>query len=498
MRRLAVTEGPDQGRIFVLAALPVTLGRGYEASIRLADGAISRVHARVEEAADGSLTLVDLGSTNGTKVDGGRVKHATLDEGATIAFGHTVLRVEGVQRPGTDAFAPEHSIPIESDDHTMLDAFAPAVDDRDSAHRALLALYRADALLDHGGNLHRGLQQLLPLLFDTFDADRAAVLLLDAGSGELTRAAQRDRTSPDDDVAVSRTLLARVADTRQSMLSYDAVADTRLESAESLISNRVRSLMCAPLVREKKVFGVLYADTEQSERRFSPEDLRLFTAIATKTALVVANAQLNQELRGMFFNTLEAMVDAIQMKDPYTRGHSERVRRYSLLLGRELNLPGEVRRKLQISAVLHDVGKIGMPDRLLFNTDELTPEERIEVQEHPSTGAKFLEKIPPLHDAIDGVKYHHENYDGTGYPDGLAGDGIPLFGRIVAVADTFDACTTNRPYQKGVSRPEAVKILRKLKGGRLDPRMVDAFEAAILKEGLLKEPVPHEDDGAAG
>jgi HD-GYP domain-containing protein (c-di-GMP phosphodiesterase class II) len=491
MRRLIVSEGPDQGRVFVLSALPVTLGRGYEASIRLADGAISRVHARVEES-DGVLALVDLGSTNGTKVNGRRVKETELAEGDVVAFGHTVLRIEGVQRPNTDAFAPEHSIPVESNDRTLIDAFAPDEADRESAHRALLALYRADALLNAStGNLTAGLKQLLPLLLDTFHADRATVMLLSAGSGELTRAAQLNRATPDADVQVSRTLLARVADTRQSMLSYDAVADARLDSAASIISNQVRSLMCAPLVREQKVFGVLYIDTEQSERRFSPEELRLFTALAARTALVVANAQLNQELRGLFFNTLEAMVDAIQMKDPYTRGHSERVRRYSLLLGRELGLSAEVRGKLQISAVLHDVGKIGMPDRLLFNTDELTPDERIEVQEHPSTGAKFLEKIPPLHDVIDGVKYHHENYDGSGYPDGLGGEDIPLQGRIVAVADTFDACTTNRPYQKGVSKPEAIKILRRLKGGRLDPGMVDAFEQALLKEGLLKAPVPH-------
>ncbi|MHC5019322.1 MAG: HD domain-containing phosphohydrolase [Planctomycetota bacterium] len=495
MRRLIVTEGPDQGRVFVLSTLPVTLGRGYEARIRLADGAISRVHAHIEAGEDGALTLVDLGSTNGTKVNGRREQSCALADGDVIAFGHTVLRVEGVRRPGTDAFAPELSIPVESDERTMIDAFAPAEGDHDAAHRGLLALYRADALLNAStGDLAAGLDQLLPLLCDTFEADRATVLLLNAGSGELTRAAQLDRTgaAPGADVQVSRTLLARVADTRQSMLSYDAVADARLDEAASLVTNRVRSLMCAPLVRQEKVFGVLYLDTEQSERRFTPEDLRLFTALAGRTALVVANAQLNQELRGLFFNTLEAMVDAIQMKDPYTRGHSERVRRYSLLLAREMDLPAEVRRKLQISAVLHDVGKIGMPDRLLFNTDELTPEERIEVQEHPSTGARFLEKIPPLHDAIDGVKYHHENYDGSGYPDGLAGEDIPLQGRIVAVADTFDACTTNRPYQKGVSRPEAIKILRRLKGGRLDPAMVDLFEQALLKEGLLKEPVPQE------
>ena len=121
----------------------------------------------------------------------------------------------------------------------------------------------------------------------------------------------------------------------------------------------------------------------------------------------------------------KAIVDAIQMKDPYTKGHSERVRRYSLLLARELGTPPEFRRRCHISAVLHDVGKIGMPDRLLFNTDELTADERREVQYHPVRGAEFLQKIPALHDVIDGVKYHHENWDGTGYPDKLKGEAIP-------------------------------------------------------------------------
>lgn len=481
MHRLLVTAGPDLGREFVLSHLPMNIGRGYEAQIRLADGAVSRLQARVERDPAAGVRVVDLQSTNGTKVNGERTATHALADGDEIAFGRTVLRFEG-DDSATGGLDISHSVAIDSDERTLLGG-DPASVRRESTggvQRALIALYRADAVLDSPGDLEAGLQRLLDLCFEVFEAERGAVVLLDSRSGEMRRAVERRADGAPADVPVSRSLLARVSDTRQALLSRDA-------------QDGGRSVMCAPLVHQDGVFGAVYVDTPHAERPFSESDLRLFGALARKTALVVANAQLNADLRGLFFNTLEAIVDAIQMKDPYTRGHSERVRRYALLLARELGVPPEARRKLHISAVLHDVGKIGMPDRLLFNTDELTDDERVEVQHHPVRGAQFLEKIPLLHDVIDGVKYHHENWDGSGYPDGLAGDDIPLQGRIVAVADTFDACTTDRPYQKGVSRPEAIRILRKLAGNRLDPAMVGAFEAALLSEGLLKEPVPVEE-----
>ena len=474
MQRLVVSEGPDQGRVFVLDRLPMALGRGYEADIRLADGSVSRLQARVERGV-GGLVLVDLGSTNGTRVNGGKIATHPLADGDTLAFGRTVLRFESVNSDA-ERLDISASIAMDSDERTILGAGPDTLrQPSGEAHRALLALYRADALLEAPDDLEGAFRRLLDLCFETFGAERGAVVLLDARSGELTTAIGRTAAGEAADVPLHRTLLARASALRQALVSD---GDGR------------RPVMCAPLLHRDRTFGAIALEGRAGGGTFAERDLRLFSALARKAALVTANTQLQADLRGLFFNTLEALVDAIQMKDPYTRGHSERVRRYALLLARELDLPAEARRMLHISAVLHDVGKIGMPDRLLFNTDELTPEERVECERHALRGAQFLEKIPLLHTAIDGVKYHHENWDGTGYPEGLAKDDIPLQGRVVAVADTFDACTTDRPYQKGVSRPDGVRILRKLAGKRLDPALVAAFERALVRERLLKEPVP--------
>ncbi|MCI0341282.1 MAG: HD domain-containing protein [Planctomycetales bacterium] len=501
MKRLVAVAGPDQGRVFALTELPVTIGRGFESEIRLTDTSISRAQARIETGPDGPR-LVDLNSTNGTRVNGKLVSAQTLHDGDQVSLGTTTLAYEGdsdgdlaltggaavrsVPGEGSSSGprrADERRMPVVSDEHTLLGPSPlkdPAAAER--AHRALLALYRVDTTIGELDDAAAALDRVLALLLETFRADRAAAVLLDARSGEMSPAAVRTRAGGRSDVSVSRTLLAEVLRTREAVLSQDAPSDERFDEAVSLVQNRVRSLLCAPLVHRGKVFGALYADILSGGRRFGEEDLRLLSAIASKVAAALANASLHQELRDLYFSTIEAFIEAIQMKDPYTRGHSERVRRYSLLLAREIGLPAEERRRLHISAVLHDVGKIGMPDRLLFNTDELTAEERVEVQRHPVRGADFLQKIPLLRDVITGVKYHHENWDGTGYPDRLKGEAIPVFGRIVAVADTYDAVTTERPYQKAVSKPEGLALLRKLKGTRLDPKLVDAFIAALGKE----------------
>lgn len=185
-----------------------------------------------------------------------------------------------------------------------------------------------------------------------------------------------------------------------------------------------------------------------------------------------AAARENKEL---FMSSIRMLAAAIDAKDPYTRGHSERVKDYSLVIGRSLGYSAAELERLEIAALLHDVGKIGIDDRILRKPTNLTPDEFEIMKTHPDKGAAILAQIEQLRDIIPGMRAHHENYDGSGYPQGLKGEEIPMLGRVITVADTFDAMTTDRPYQKAFTLEFALNRIRTMANIKYDPKIVDAF-----------------------
>lgn len=188
-----------------------------------------------------------------------------------------------------------------------------------------------------------------------------------------------------------------------------------------------------------------------------------------------AAARENKEL---FFSSIRMLSAAIDAKDPYTRGHSERVKDYSLVIGRQMGFKPYELERLEIAALLHDVGKIGIEDRILRKPTNLTPEEFEIMKTHPDKGANIMAAVAQLADIIPGMRSHHENYDGSGYPQGLKGEDIPFFGRVITVADTFDAMTTDRPYQKAFTLEFALNRIKSMSGIKYDPKVVDAFAGA--------------------
>ena len=188
-----------------------------------------------------------------------------------------------------------------------------------------------------------------------------------------------------------------------------------------------------------------------------------------------------EENRALFLGSIQMLAGAVDEKDPYTRGHSDRVTRYSLMIGKEMNLPAAFMETLQISAQLHDVGKIGIEDRILKKPGALTAEEFEVMKTHTTKGANILRPVTQLAEMLPGIELHHEALDGRGYPYGLQGDQIPLLARVIAVADTFDALTTNRPYQHAHTPEEAFKIIQNLAGKRLDPEPVAALMAVYAR-----------------
>jgi HD-GYP domain-containing protein (c-di-GMP phosphodiesterase class II) len=208
-----------------------------------------------------------------------------------------------------------------------------------------------------------------------------------------------------------------------------------------------------------------------------------------------------EENRALFLGSIQMLAGAVDEKDPYTRGHSDRVTRYSLMIGKELHLDAAFMEILQISAQLHDVGKIGIEDRILKKPGALTAEEFEVMKTHTTKGANILRPVTQLADMLPGIELHHEALDGRGYPYGLTGEQIPLLARVIAVADTFDALTTNRPYQHAHTPEEAFKIIQNLAGKRLDPEAVAALVAVYgrgeirIQRIAIKRPVAPEAAG---
>jgi putative nucleotidyltransferase with HDIG domain len=212
-----------------------------------------------------------------------------------------------------------------------------------------------------------------------------------------------------------------------------------------------------------------------------------FNQMADDIQRYIGNLKLaSEQNRQLFIDSIEMIAAAVDAKDPYTKGHSGRVAQYSTILAREIGLPEEEVDKIRISATLHDVGKIGVEDRVLKKPGILTNEEFEIMKRHTVMGYEIVRQVKQLNEMLPGIRWHHEALNGRGYPDGIRGDEMPLMVRIIAVADTFDAITTDRPYQIGTEFPAALEILRKHAGTKYDPLVVDALGTALEKGSLAK------------
>jgi putative nucleotidyltransferase with HDIG domain len=197
------------------------------------------------------------------------------------------------------------------------------------------------------------------------------------------------------------------------------------------------------------------------------------------------NRRLIEALERGYLETIRSLAAAVDAKDPYTHGHARRVAALAVEIGRELGLGREELQALEYGGVLHDIGKIGIPDAILAKRGTLTPQEMDLVRAHPVVGAEIVSGVEFLRDAVPAIRHHHERWDGTGYPSGLAGEAIPLVARIVNIADTWDACTSRRPYQEPIPSDVVAAILDGLKGAQTDPRVHAALLAVLLRRGDL-------------
>ncbi|MBW1808997.1 MAG: GAF domain-containing protein [Deltaproteobacteria bacterium] len=235
-----------------------------------------------------------------------------------------------------------------------------------------------------------------------------------------------------------------------------------------------RDMICVPVKVRGKTIGAIQAINKKKDN-FDKRDMELLVVLADQVAVALENARLFEQLQGTFLETSEALAEAIELRDAYTGGHTRRVTEYSMATGRQLKLKANELEKLRMAAILHDIGKLGVDDRVLRKPGRLDNDEFAQMKKHPRLGAEILKNVHYLMSVLPGIRSHHERTDGKGYPDSLNGKQIPLIARIIAVADTYDAMTSDRPYREGLDKKIAIQEIVDCSGAQFDPKVVTAF-----------------------
>lgn len=326
--------------------------------------------------------------------------------------------------------------------------------------------------------------------------ERGSVMLLEKGQ-LVVRAysGSRQESILGKTVKAGEGLAGWVLENRKPLLVKDLEKDP-LFHRQSRPSYVTRSAIVAPLEMDGEMIGVINVSDKLDGTAFDESDLALLVSIAHHAVIALKNARLYTELKDSYLQTVRSLAQALDAKDPYTRGHSDRVAEYSVMIAEEMaqeaGISPEDLEMLRIAGILHDVGKIGVPESVLLKPGRLTEEEFKLIQKHAEQSDAIVRPIRFLDPVRGAVRSHHERYSGGGYPDNLVGEQIPLYARIMAVADAFDAMTTSRSYRKGMSVDEALKHLVEGAGSQFDPAVVETFKR-LVEKGKIQHLVPKQD-----
>src|SRR5436190_2007924 len=443
-----------------------TLGRALTADVVIDEPSLSRLHARLTVDESGRLTVEDLGSTNGIFINGEPHVAGALAAGDHVRFGFLDYLVDA-----------ERAASVVGPDQAIL-RMAVAENAKAVDRVALEALLATSRELMAFGDLPALLERVLDRLHSIVKSDRSAILLVDPATGELKPRAVRPAgayTSLSEFASSTADREALAA--REAVVIYDTRLDSRLQASESVMIAGVRSVICVPLFGRTGAIGALYADQLGITETFTPELVQYAAAFSAHVATAVETAQLYDDRERYFRATLEAFAQAIDARDHYTSGHSERVTAYTLVLARHIGLAADQLEIIRQAGMLHDIGKVGVPDAVLLKRGALDRQERAVMESHVLIGYSMLEPLPFIHASLPAIRGHHERWDGAGYPDRLAHMDIHHHARLMSVADSFDAMTSARPYRAALSIIEAARRLRKDRGKQFDPAAIDAFDA---------------------
>jgi putative nucleotidyltransferase with HDIG domain len=445
------------------------------------DLTVSRPHACLWLEAEGRYWLEDLGSTHGTVVNGDEIRgrgRCCVRSGDEIRIGETLLRLD-VPFPKTDT-------DVEIGQVVDADVPVPALIGTPPADsilaRRLALIYELPLHFAAETNLSDLLETIVNHLVEVIpEAARGALVLREretrtrsTSDGSLVLLAYCPREGPP---SVSQTLARRAMTERAGFIWKRGEDKGEVPLSGSIIRHRIETGMYAPLLWQGRALGALCVDNPGRNSSFSPDDLRLMLMIAQYAAMAVVNQQLQEELRGAWTATLDALTSALASRDYDTQSHCYRTVELSVALARQMELEESEIATIARGALLHDIGKIGISDAILLKPGALTDEERETMKQHVRLGHEMLQHIPFFQDALPIVLYHHENHDGSGYPEGLRGASIPRGARIFHVVDLYDALTQDRPYKGAWNHEAAIEELQQLAGTHCDPEVVAALLA---------------------
>lgn len=492
--RLRGISGAFKGRLWESETL-LRAGRLSSLEIVLDDTSVSRRHAEVRLTPDGTWAVRDLDSTNGTYVNGTRINGSehVLRSRDVLQFGKVAVLVEQTEASQIEGPPSDQLIVTATTKSTFEDGLQRLAFDRNQMPRAgeqLLALLRAGHHLVHLESEDQLLDSILNDAVAVLDAQRGAIVLADAEGGGEPKLRLRALAVGQGEVKgrfhFSKRLTQRCFSKGESVL-FGSVQEDRDLMTQSVADGAMSSVICVLLRTPRRKLGVLHLDRGFFQAPFSEDDLLLADALAAHVSAGIECAQLLKRQRELFLKTIMMLAQMVELRDEYTGGHTQRVTKYATILGEKLELPDDQLELIKLGTPLHDIGKIGIPDEILRAPRRLTPQEFAIMQTHTTLGAEYLAGIADLHPIIPIVRNHHERWDGTGYPDRLAKEEIPLLARIVAVCDAFDAMTSNRPYhpdRKGWPAAVAFAEVERQAGRQFDPRCAAVF--LDVKDEILR------------
>ncbi|TET06896.1 MAG: HD domain-containing protein [Candidatus Atribacteria bacterium] len=323
------------------------------------------------------------------------------------------------------------------------------------------------------------LQTILDFSIKISGAGRGSIMLLDKKKRIFFIKIPYDKSEKNIDkitFAENENTIGWVVKNKKFLYIEDLESDKHFSKIK-IIRRRIKQLLIIPIIVEDKVIGVINLENTS----LSPDTIDLLMSFSEGAAVSINNAHLYKKIKDSYFEIVKALAQAIEAKDPYTHGHSERVMKYSLAIAPRFGLSKEEKESLRFAAILHDIGKIGVRGIILDNPDGLTNEEYDEIKKHTLIGENIIQPVELLQSIRPLIKYHHEWYNGKGYPDGLSGENIPLGARILAVSDAYDAMESDRPYRKALTEETAIQELKRGSGSQFDPKIVEIF-LEILKQ----------------
>lgn len=478
---IIVIDGPSKGTKVALET-EVTIGRSANNDLRINDGSISRNHAVVKY--DGvKATIYDLDAVNGVIVDGARVKIHLLKPNQVFRLGRAKLQLT------CDVNGDGKSVVFDDDSSDsvitakllqgmsatfLIDEVDSSEDELRKTKNKLSALYKANQIISEVRDISQLLPKVMGQIISLVPADNGVIMLKDDETGELEikHIAHSNNFS---DLVVSSTIVQLAYTDMKAVLTSNAAGDTRFEDTESIIGHNITSAMCVPLIYMDDVLGVIYLDSRGLINAFDNDDLELLAAFASTASIAIKNAAYVSQLERSYRDTLHVLANAVELRDHYTAGHIWRVTNFAVEIARNLGWPESKLKELEMGGVMHDIGKISIDNAILSKKGKLTASEYEKIKVHPERGAWLLRGASFMEPLIPYCLYHHEHYDGSGYPYGLVGENIPIEGRVVAVADAFDALTSHRPYNNSVDVDDAVCCIKNASGTHFDPEVVDAF-----------------------